>query len=134
MDAMAKGSSSLSLADLERLIHERRTQIESKLKQREQLASEIVELDEQMHRFLTTGQFTKRSGPRLKNESPLRTVLLDVLTRNKKGLSLRDIAEKVKDSGYKTRSRNFENVVYQCLYNTDGIVHDDATGLYKMTK
>lgn len=119
---------------MEKLIEERRGQIEQLIRRREQLATEISKLDEQMNEFLTTGKIGRRTGRRVKNGASLRTVVIDVLAKNKKGLSVRDIAQKVKDTGYKSNSRKFENVVYQCLYHTQEIVHDESTGLYRMKK
>lgn len=125
----------LSLADLEKLVEERRASVEALLKKRELLSESIEKLDAEIQDFLTTGRSRRRgSRKRAKNESSLRTVVLEVLTKNKKGLSLQDLADQVKVSGYKSHSRNFKNVVYQCLYNTDTIVHDNSTGLYRIKR
>lgn len=29
---------------------------------------------------------------------------------------------------------NFKNIVYQCLYDTENVVHDAATGLYRVKR
>lgn len=130
---MAKDTTSLSLADLEKLIAERQAQVEMLLKKRDQLAGDIEKLDAEIQDFLTTGAVGRR-GKRAKNAASLRTVMLDVLAKNKKGLSLTDLAQQISDTGYKSNSRNFKNVVYQCLYNTENVVHDDATGLYRVKR
>ncbi len=130
---MAKDTTSLSLADLEKLMAERQEQVESLLKKREQLAGELESLDAEINGFLTSGSGGRR-GKRAKNDAPLRTVMLGILAKNKKGLSLQDLAQQISDTGYKSNARNFKNVVYQCLYNTKNVVHDDATGLYRLVK
>ncbi len=130
---MAKDTTSLSLADLEKLMTERQAQVETLLKKREQLAGEIELLDLEIKDFLTGGTVGRR-GKRPKNAAPLRTVMLEVLAANKKGLSLHDLTQQISETGYKSKSRNFKNVVYQCLYNTKNVVHDDATGLYRVAK
>ena len=35
--------------------------------------------------------------------------------------NLADMADKVEETGYKSHSKNFRNVVYQCLYDTEGM-------------
>lgn len=132
---MAKDVSSLSLADLENLIGDRQTKIEGLLKKRDELQAEVDSLDYQIQDFLTTGGVGRRMGrKRPKNEAPLRTVMMGILGKNKKGLSLHNLAEQIKATGYKSHSHNFKNVVYQCLYNTKGVIHDDATGLYRIKR
>lgn len=131
---MAKDTTSLSLADLEKLIEGRRATLEELLRKREQLAESIEKLDVEIQDFLTTGSGRRASRKRAKNSSSLRSAVLEVLAKNKKGLSLQDLAAEVKATGYKSHSRNFKNVVYQCLYNTDTIVHDNSTGLYRIRR
>ena len=130
---MAKGTTSLSLADLEKLMAERQAQVETLVNKREQLAGVIEKLDAEIQDFLTSGG-VRRRGKRAKNATSLRPVMLDVLAKNKKGLSLTDLAQQISDTGYKSNARNFKNVVYQCLYNTENVVHDEATGLYRVKK
>ncbi len=130
---MAKDTTSLSLADLEKLMAERQAQVEVLLKKREQLVGDIESLDLEIKDFLTGGGGGRR-GKRPKNAAPLRTVMLEVLSANKKGLSLQDLTQRISETGYKSKSRNFKNVVYQCLYNTKNVAHDDATGLYRVVK
>ena len=130
---MAKDTTPLSLADLEKLMAERQAQVETLLHKREQLVGEIEMLDLEIKDFLTGGSGGRR-GKRPKNAAPLRTVMLEVLSANKKGLSLHDLTQQISETGYKSKSRNFKNVVYQCLYNTKNVVHDDATGLYRVAK
>lgn len=130
---MAKDTTSLSLADLEKLLAERQAQVEALLKKRDQLAGAIENLDAEINDFLTSGG-TPRRGKRAKNSASLRTVMLEVLAKNKKGLSLADLAQQISDTGYKSNSRNFKNVVYQCLYNTETVMLDSATGLYRVKR
>lgn len=124
----------LSLAELEKLIDERQSQIEALLRKRDQLEQNIEKLDLEIQDFLSNGGGRRGSRKRPKNEAPLRKVIQDILSKNKKGLSLKALAQQVKDTGYKSHSQNFQNVVYQSLYNSTHIVHDDSTGLYRLTK
>lgn len=127
----------LSLADLQKLVEERQDQIEALLRKREQLEKAVQDIDDEIRDFLNPAgpRRSRRSGrPRPQNEAPLRTVVHQVLEKNKKGLSLADLTSKVAATGYKSYSKNLKNVVYQCLYNAKDISLDKQTGLYSLTK
>jgi hypothetical protein len=52
------------------------------------------------------------------NAAPLRQAIVTVLQRRPGRLApLKDITAEVRQSGYVSHSKKFENVVYQCLYN-----------------
>lgn len=75
-----------------------------------------------------------RHKKRVKNETSLHVVVTQILSRTKKGYSLVDITNKVMETGYKSHSKNFRNVVYQCLYHMQNIQHDANTGLYSFSR
>ena len=92
-----------------------------------------------MPRFKTWSAWGAVSGRFVVADDASRTksccaVVLEILGKNKKGFTLADLAVKVNESGYRSTSRNFRNVLYQCLYNTEGITHDDATGCYRLER
>jgi hypothetical protein len=130
---MAREVASLSLVDIEKLIEQRQNQIEALLVKRDQLESEIERIDRAIQALLTSGTSTRvRRLP--KNVSSLRVVMLSVLGKNKKGLPLDELAQQISDTGYKSNSRNFKNVVYQCIYDTPEVEHDEATGTYRVAR
>ena len=134
---MAKESAPLSIADLERILDERRAELQELLKKREHALKELVKLDAEIQDSLNPNfpiGRVRRVRHRVKNETSLRTVVQGVLTKNKKGFPLSDLVNKVTETGYKSSSSNFKNVVYQCVYNTEGIVHDGATGCYRIER
>ena len=63
---------------------------------------------------------------------PLGAVLADVLGASKDGLSLGDMVQKVLDGGFKTKSKNFSNVVYQTANRIDSIVYDKKAKAYRL--
>ena len=67
---------------------------------------------------------------RPKNDKPLPAVLADVLS-GKGPMALDDIHEAVVDTGYKTSSKNFKNVIYQNLYNKDEFTKTGDGWVYK---
>jgi len=134
---MAKDPAPLSIADLERILDERRDQVQTLLRKQEKLQKDIAKLDAEIQDAMNPNApigRAKRRGPRVKNETSLRTVVEGILAKSKKGLSLSDLANKVTETGYKSNSRNFKNVVYQCVYNSENIVQDEATGSYRLVR
>lgn len=73
-------------------------------------------------------------GKRPKNAMPLKALCIELLSKNKKGLTLEQIIEKAQESGYKSSATNFKTVVYQTLYNADEVERDKATKLYVLSK
>ena len=67
---------------------------------------------------------------RPKNDKPLPAVLADVLS-GKGPMALDDIHDAVVDTGYKTSSKNFKNVIYQNLYNKDEFTKTGDGWVYK---
>ena len=134
---MSAVPSSFSVADIERILDERKSQLQNLAKRRDQVQKELDKLDDELQSLVGAGGVVgrgRRSRRRVKNETSLRTVVLEILGKNKKGLTLADVADKVAETGYKSNSRNFRNVVYQCLYHTEAIVLDEATRCYKLKK
>jgi hypothetical protein len=126
---MAKAATDLTVADLERILNSRRTALRDLIKRRSKAQKELDKIDSEIQ--LLTGTSGQRRGRRSKNKQSLREIVLSLLTKNKKGYSLADLSRQILDSGYKTTSTNFRNVLYQCLYNTSGISHDESTGTYR---
>src|SRR5689334_6284087 len=126
---MAKSSADLTVAELERILTTRRSALQDLNKRRAKVQKELDKIDGEIH--VLTGTSGRRRGRRTKNKLSLREMVLELLKKTKKGYTLADLSRTILDSGYKTASTNFRNVLYQCLYNTSGIYHDDATGTYR---
>lgn len=133
---MAIPAKKLSVADLEHLLNTKKSHLESLHKRRTKLQQELAVVEKEIA-GLEGGRRGKRGGKRVvrkrrKNKTSLRAVISNVLTANKKGLALADVEAKVLESGYKSTSNKFRNVIYQCLYNNKEFVHDKKAGLYKV--
>lgn len=135
---MARTAVDLSLAELERILSDRKIQVAELEKRREKLLKELSKVESELQAILgKRGKSLRRvgvRGPRVKNERSLREHIVEVLSKSKKGYVLTDIAAKVLEAGYKSNSKNFNNMIYQCLYNTDGIKHDLETDCYLLVK
>ncbi|MFO1045944.1 MAG: hypothetical protein U0941_29530 [Planctomycetaceae bacterium] len=134
---MSRGQAGFSVADLERILDERKSQLQELAKRRDAAQKELDKIDAEIQEIVgeggTIGRMRRRRR-RVKNDRSLRAVVLEILGKNKKGFTLADLAGKVTETGYKSSSKNFRNVLYQCLYNTEGIVHDEASGCYRLER
>eukprot|EP00456_Euglypha_rotunda_P079096 TRINITY_DN758_c1_g1_i1.p1 TRINITY_DN758_c1_g1~~TRINITY_DN758_c1_g1_i1.p1 ORF type:complete len:146 (-),score=28.08 TRINITY_DN758_c1_g1_i1:92-529(-) len=136
-NCMTTPATPTSIADLERLLEEKRSLLQDLVEKRERLRKEIDDLDTQIQAAASVdGPLTRRAvrKRRLKNDMSLKSAIHSVLTKNKKGLSLADLETAVSETGYKSGSSNFRNVVYQAVYNSADIVRDENSGLYKLQK
>ncbi|WP_171184588.1 hypothetical protein [Alienimonas chondri] len=150
--------SELSIEELKRELEQREGALSGLYEERDELESKLKEVNEQIAAGGTKGDAKseapkKRRGrppgsknkpkaasaakpsagrKRPKNDKPLPAVLADVLTGKSSGMSLDDIHEAVVDTGYKTSSKNFKNVIYQNLYNKDEFTKSgDGNWVYK---
>ncbi len=129
---MAKASGVMSVAELEQILEDRKVKAVDLVKRREDLQKQLDDVDRQIVEVMGDNRVVRRRRRRLKNEMSLRSHVQELLGKSKKGFSMADLTSKIIDSGYKSSSRNFRNVLYQCLYNTEGVTFDQATGCYKL--
>ena len=135
---MAKSVGDLSVARLEQLLNDRK-QLLTGLKRKEfQLQKELDDVQKQIGAIEGSGVGgtvrRRRTGTRAKNAKSLHDVVIELLSKNKKGYPLTPLGKKVLATGYKSNSANFNNVLYQCLYNSKKIVHDPSSGTYKLVQ
>ena len=129
---MAKTAGVMSVAELEQILEDRKVKAIDLGKRREELQKQLDEIDRQILEVMGDNRVIRRRRRRLKNEMSLRSHVLELLGKSKKGYSMADLTAKIMEAGYKSSSRNFRNVLYQCLYNTEGVTFDQATGCYKL--
>lgn len=129
---MAKTAGVMSVAELEQILEGRKVKAIDLGKRREELQKQIDEIDRQILEVMGDNRVVRRRRRRLKNEMSLRSHVLELLGKSKKGYSMADLTTKIIEAGYKSSSRNFRNVLYQCLYNTEKVTFDQASGCYKL--
>ncbi|MBD3674109.1 MAG: hypothetical protein HUJ26_11360 [Planctomycetaceae bacterium] len=145
---MAKAPSNISLAELQALLDEQKNRLADLKKKQTELQKELDEVNQEISVLEGEGK-GKRKGRRgrpagsggkkkkvrrrrAKNSKPLKAFVTEVLTDNKKGLTLQQVMDKVQKAGYKSKSKNFKNVLYQCLYHNDQFVLDSDKGIYTL--
>jgi hypothetical protein len=141
--ARRKGSD-LSVAQLERLLSDKKGQLANLGQKKASLQAQLASVDKELDSVKGSNapaaapaparRKTKpgRRGKLPKNTQTLPAVVTGVLGRAPKGLSLKDLVAAVLDSGYKTKAKNFSNVVYQCVYNAKTIYRDDKSGTHRL--
>jgi len=123
-----------TVAQLERILLRKKTALEKLLRQRTQLQKKLAQVE---RRIVEIGgaEGGKPRPPRRRPKNPqtLLVAVTQMLAQHKKGLTLRDLANKLLASGYKTSSTNFQNTLYQCLYhNSDKLAHDAKNHTYRI--
>src|SRR6188768_3453955 len=111
----------LSVAQLERMLDKKRQRLDALVRRRDELQKQLVQVEGQIAALGGAGAIAKgrrgRSRKRPKNTKTLLQAMIEILSQQKRGLPLRDLAAQIVASGYKTSSRDFENTVYQIIYN-----------------
>lgn len=136
-------ASDYSVADLERLLAAKRSQLQGLLKKKTALTKQLAKIDRKIESMGgDAGGPTKgpRAGEKVrrrpKNTASLMTFVSDTLRKKKKsGQTLGELTEAILASGYKSNSNKFGLVVYQALYKllkNGGAVKDESTGRYHL--
>jgi hypothetical protein len=125
------------------MLEDRRAELTQLTNRREELASELAECDARIGQLQGERSSAKRGrkttrrripgGGRIRGQQSLKKLILDVLQKSKKPLSVDDIVERVQANGYRSNSDDFRKVAYLDLFHLkkDGeIEHDSSSKLY----
>jgi len=125
-----------TVAQLEKILLKRKTKLEVLIQKRTRLRKKLAQLEKQIVAIGgVAGEAGKARRPRRRprNAKTLIVAVSEMLAQHKKGLTLRELANKLLATGYKTTSTNFQNTLYQCLYhNSDKLVHDAKNHTYRL--
>jgi hypothetical protein len=127
----AESEEGVTLVALQKLISNRQSELKKLQRKREKLMALVKDVDADIIK-ITGGGIVGR-GRRRNNERPLRVYVEEQLTKNKKGMTLAELSQAILDTGFKTSSANFRNVLYQSLYNSTNIKHDQKSGKYVLS-
>lgn len=129
-----------AVQQLEESFNVKRMEIEGLQAKRAPIENEISAINAEISQILGDGRtiesilgIGKRSKrKRFANEKSLRAVVIEAL---KKPMRLAELAGAVIETGYRSNSGNFRNVLYQCLYNNSELFqYSAATGNYSLIK
>ncbi|MFN0197945.1 MAG: hypothetical protein ACKVT0_14465 [Planctomycetaceae bacterium] len=125
----------LTVNDLERLLAKKKTSLVKLERERDRLAAKLHGIQRQIEKLngsknVSLALPAARRGLRTRNSKSLHTHVIELVTENKKGLTLGELHEKILGRGYKSTSTNFKNVLYQCLYHSPKIILNQETHRY----
>jgi hypothetical protein len=125
-----------TVAQLEKILTRKKASLDKLLRQRSQLQKKLAQVERKIVEIggmAGEGRANQHVRKRPKNSRTLLVAVNEVLGQHKKGLTLRDLANRLLASGYRTSSTNFQNTLYQCLYhNSDKLAHDAKTHTYRI--
>jgi hypothetical protein len=129
--ARPKQTDALSIADLKRLISERKGRMKDLKKQRNKILKQLTKIEKQIE--IAGGEVGgRRGGTRPKNSVSLVDAIAEVL-KSGKPMRVPEIAKAVQDNGYKSTSPKFTSIVNQALIK-DKRFGAVERGIYAMKK
>ena len=142
-----------SLAQLQQLVESKESELADLKAKRAEIQKQLNELDQQISQTEGKGQAvakpvaakpaaTKKkrflAKKRPKNQKTAKEWAIEILGKEKSGLSLKDLSSRILEGGYKTTSANFSLSLYQVLYNAknkgDSFDVDAKTGNWVLRK
>ena len=119
---MARPSSgaNLNIADLERMLEDRKNELNKLLRQRSDLQKRVDQIDRQIERLGggavgRRGGRGGRGGGRARNERSLMDTIEAVMREAGRAMKVHEIVEAVEATGYRSNSANFRGIVNQTL-------------------
>ena len=122
----------LTLGKIMDLIDQRKAEVIKLQKRRSFYEKRLKQVNSKIEKISGGAIVRSRRKRRVRNEQSLNVVVAQLFSKKKRGYTLVDLTNKVIDTGHKSHSKNFKNVVYQCLYHMHGIHYDANTGTYSL--
>ena len=133
----------MSLDELESLLRDRKREIDELKKKQQSLQRDLGRVSKEIEIIAGKPGKQKQSTKRMRktvrrkrarNRKALKEYVTDILRKSRKGLTLAELHDSVVAAGYKSQSKSFKNVLYQCLYHGEEFVHDGETGIYTLNQ
>src|SRR5262245_52960226 len=100
-----------TVAQLEKILLKRKTKLNGLIQQHKRFQKRLSQLEKQIAAIggvVRERRYARRPRRRPRNAKTLIESVTETLLNHKMGLSLRDLANKLLESGYKTSSANFQ--------------------------
>jgi len=130
-------SGSMNLAQLEKLVQARRSEVDKLNRQRAKVQRKLDAIDARIADLsggaAGGGGGGPRRGPgsRVRNDISLQDLIHQILSKAGAPMGVGDIADKAKASGYRSNSANFRGIVNQTLIKDKRFV-SASRGMYKL--
>lgn len=125
----------LNIAELERVLEERRSELSKLTRQRSNLEKKLSVIDRKIARVGGAGALGRRRGRggRARNERSLTETIETVMKGSNKPMKVPDIVDSVVSTGYQSQSANFKGIVNQTLIK-DKRFQQVERGVYQLKK
>ncbi len=124
---MPRGVYDLSVAQLEKILEQRRGRIAVLERQRLKVARQLEALDS---KIAAEGGRTGGRVKRARNSASLADTITDVLKKAGSAMKVADIVSAVQDAGYRSTSDNFRGIVNQVLIKDKRFSKGPMRGTY----
>jgi hypothetical protein len=131
--ARASSTSGLSLAQLERLMRTRRSEMTRLGRKRDKLQKQLDAVESQIDSISGGAGGGGGGGSRARNKISLQEAILQVLSKSSGPMNVGAIMDKVSGMGYRSTSANFRGIVNQTLIKDKRFV-TASRGMYQLKK
>ena len=127
----------LTLAQLEKLMQSRRSDVDRLMRQRAKVQRKLDSIDAKISALsggavgLNGGGPRRGPGSRVRNEMSLQDLIHQILGKAGEPMGVGEIADKAQAAGYKSNSANFRGIVNQTLIKDKRFV-SASRGMYKL--
>jgi hypothetical protein len=121
-----------NIAQLERILHGRRSELNKLERQRSELERKLGGLERQIVKLQGSLRGRRGGGMRARNEQSLVQVIESVMRVNGKPMRVGEIVEAVQAGGYRSNSANFRGIVNQTLIKERKRFSAPERGLYQL--
>lgn len=129
--ARPKSIEKMSVAELERIIEQRKGKVAELKQERKKLLKELERIDREIERAGGSADGRRGGSSRPRNSMSLVAAIVEVL-KNGKPMRVGDIADAVQKLGYKSSSPRFNAIVNQTLIKDKKRFESVERGVYKL--
>jgi septal ring factor EnvC (AmiA/AmiB activator) len=129
-----RSSTDLSIAQLRSILSDRQSELKKLVKQRKRAQKELDRIDAQIAQLGGTASGRTSAGGRPRNAMSLVEALTKVLQGAGKPMSVGEITDAVRASGYRSSSPSFRLIVNQTLIREKKLFSPTGRGIYQARK
>lgn len=137
--ARTASTSNMNIVDLERVLNDRKKQLNKLMKRRAKAQAKVDSIDAEIAKVSGGavgggGGGGRGTGTRASNDRPLPDYIEEVLSKHGKPMRVGEIMTAVQAAGYRSNSKSFKNIVNQQLIKERKRFVSVDRGLYGLAK
>lgn len=126
-----------TIMQLEAMLNSRRSQLDGLGRERARILKQLASVDERIRKLggnIKGGTLSLTAGGRARNAKSLVGTMMDVLAKAGGPLSVGDIVDAVKATGYQSNSANFRAIINQTLIKERKRFTNTGRAMYALKK